>query len=906
VLIGRHREREQLEAVVESVRGGMSQALVLWGGAGIGKTTLLEHLVEAASDLQVIHLVGIESEMRLTYAALHRLLGHHIDIDVVLPVPQARALRSAFGLDDGTTNALMVGLGALTSLANLAVDTPVVCIVDDAQWLDEESAAALAVAARRVNAEHLAMVFALRSDDAPVGQLEGLPQLHVPPLPPHDAYEILAATGRRFDAGLGARIVDEAEGNPLALGEFAREVPAEPLAGPSDLLDPLPLGARLEEGFHRQVRAQPRGTQLLLLTLAADSHADEFLVQRVGVELGFGLDDAAPAYATELLSTKLTFRHPLIRSAVYQGAAPEDRRRVHATLATMIRGERDADRCAWHRAAAVIGKDDAVASELEEAAARARAKGGFAAAGAFLVRAAQLTPDPSRRAALLLAAAEEHLASGAVTRAEALIGEAAPSLINPDHRARAKVVETSLTLYRHPERYAAAILDAVHALGPIDRHAARARLLDGLRYGIYAGRFSVDANIVDLARAVASLPLPDAAEPSVGDALLEGMAAWYLADHRRAASVLAPALAELESDPQAGEVIAWLAAGCNAAIAVADSGALSRISRRFHGVAVAAGAWNDVQESLHFLVTAAIIDGALDEADALLTELDGIRLAQGLRAPVGKQLEVLAWRGSETELRTRAAVICGDGGANGRGLEVTMTESALAVLELSLGNYAAALASWPADWQHASIGTSTLLVADFAEAAVRGGDEAGARSALERYAYGPRADGAPSLPGLLARAHALLAGHDDGAEELYLDSIAQLDELGARGHLARSRLVYGEWLLRRKRRRDACQQLRVAYEAFETMGSPLFAERARVELNAAGEKVRTRSVDAATNLTPQEVQVARRAADGMTNAEIGTEMFISPATVDYHLRKVYRKLGIAGRRELVRAAQLQN
>ena len=408
-------------------------------------------------------------------------------------------MRSAFGLEDGTTNALMVGLATLTSLANLAVDVPVVCVVEDAQWLDEESAAALAVAARRLHAERLAMVFAVRSEGALIGQLEALPQLQVGPLPPHEAYEILAATGRQFDAGVGARIVAESEGNPLALAEFAREVHVEPLAGPSGLLDPLPLGERLEEGFVSQVRAQPRGTQLLLLTLAAESHADEFLVQRVGVELGFAPSDAAPAYAAELLSTRLTFRHPLIRSAVYQGAAPDDRRRVHATLATMITGRRDADRCAWHRAAAVIGKDEAVAVELEEAAAR-RARGGFAAAGAFLVRAAQLAPDPARRAALLLAAAEEHLASGAVTRAEALIDEATPGLTDPDHRVRAKVVETSLTLYRRPEHYAAVMLDAVRELGGIDRQAARALLLDGFRYGIFAGRFSVDTNIVDLAR----------------------------------------------------------------------------------------------------------------------------------------------------------------------------------------------------------------------------------------------------------------------------------------------------------------------------------------------------------------------------------------------------------------------
>ena len=351
-------------------------------------------------------------------------------------------------------------------------------------------------------------------------------------------------------------------------------------------------------------------------------------------------------------------------------------------------------------------------------------------------------------------------------------------------------------------------------------------------------------------------------------------------------------------------MIAWLSVGCNAAIAVADIGALARISRRFHGVAVAAGAWNNVQESLHFRVTPAIIDGALDEADALLSELDAIRTAQGLRyAPTGKLSEVLAWRGAEAELRTRAAVIC-DGDAKGRGLDVTMTESALAVLELSLGNYAAALAAWPADWQDYS-GTSTLLVADFAEAAVRGGDEAAARAALERYADGPGADGAPSLPGLLARARALLAGDDDRAEDLYLESIAQLEELGARGHLARSRLVYGEWLRRRKRRRDARVQLRMAYETFDAMGSPLFAERASRELHATGEKARARSVETATTLTPQEVQVARRAAQGSTNAEIGTEMFISPATVDYHLRKVYRKLGIAGRRELMLAKQFQ-
>jgi hypothetical protein len=509
-LLGRASEQEELDRLLSSVRAGLGGALMLRGEEGIGKTALLEYAVGGAPDMQVVRVVGVESEMELGYAGLYTLLRPFAGEIESLPAPQRQALRVAFAIETGQINRMMVGLATLTVLSAAGTVRPVLCVVDDTQWLDRESAEALAFVARRLHADAVGVLMAGREQHGEDTTFAGLPELTVGGLGEEDATALLASVAGPLGPGLVDRVVAETGGNPLALIELGAGVGADRLAAEAALPEPLPIGRQLEQRFVAQVRALPPSTQALLLAVAADTTGDPVLLFTAGRRLGFGLEAAEAAEAAGILvvQPRVAFRHPLIRSAVYHAAPVAERRRAHEALAEEIDAQSDPDRWAWHRAAAVVGPDEDVALELEQAAARAKGRGGCAAAASFLARAAQLSVEPRQRAARLLSAAEEELAAGAPDRARPLLDQATPGLSSPLDRARATALEGQLlVLSSTPGRAAAKVLEAASAMGAVDIRRARAALHDAMAAAVFAGDENEGADVGDVARATLAMPL---------------------------------------------------------------------------------------------------------------------------------------------------------------------------------------------------------------------------------------------------------------------------------------------------------------------------------------------------------------------------------------------------------------
>ncbi len=879
---------------------------MLRGEAGIGKSALLDYMVDRARGLEVARLDGIESEMELGFSALHQLLIPYLHRLPAVPRPQRDALSSAFGIDDrGPPDRFLVGLAALTLLARAARRTGLLCVIDDAQWLDRESAAVLAFIARRLQADAIAMLFAIREPSEPRISLHGLPDLHVPGLPPGEALDLLSSvvTGD-LDDQVGRRIVAETSGNPLALAELGRELTPDQLAGRALLPEPLPVGPRLEARFLRQIRNLPAATQTLLLTAAADATRDPSLLWRAGEDLGFGPEAMEPVEAEDILTFDplIRFRHPVIRSAVYHGAPIVERKRVHQALAAATDPKRDPDRRAWHRAAAAAGPSESVAADLERAADRARVRGGWAANAAFLARAAALTPDEPSRVRRLVAAARAETVAGAPFKAEALLDDAARWLDDPLQRALAQRVRGAIhsSLDRSGEA-AFELLAAAIDLAPLDAHLARATLLDALAAARESGRFAQrGATAIDIARVARSVTLPPGASPSTGDLLLDANAALCLDGLVAAAPLLRRAITALRrAQGDSSELLAWLAIGCWAAGALCDDEALHALASRLERQARDQGAVAALAGALIQSGASEMYAGAFGAARARFVERGAIEAARGGSCALGEFM-VLAWRGKAAEARAQAAAIVSDATERRQGWRLTWVDYALCVLELGLGHYQQALASASSEHDE-NLLVSAVALPDLIEAAVRCGEVAVAEQALIRVAERVAAHDTPLARGLLARSRALLAPGPE-ADGLYLEAIDCLGRCRGPSHVARAHLLYGEWLRRGKRRRDARQQLRTAFELFDRIGAGAFAERARLELVATGETARRRTDETRTHLTPQEARIAMLAARGATNPEIASQLFISPNTVDYHLRKVYGKLEVTSRRQLDRAA----
>jgi DNA-binding CsgD family transcriptional regulator len=911
VLVGRSAEREALGGLLARAADGYSGALVLRGEAGAGKTALLDETVAAAvaGGLRTARLTGVEPETQLGYAGLHRFLLPFADHLERLPDPQRDALRSTFGLVAGPpADRFLVALAVLTLLAEAASAVPLVCVIDDLQWLDPESVVVLGFVARRLYAERVVLLFAVREPAGELPALAGLPELVVAGLAEDAALELLASLAPgRLSPAVGARIVAETGGNPLALVEVAGELSPDQLAGAEALPEPLPAAGSLEQAFGRRVRRLPAEARLLLAVAAAEPTASEALLWRAAGQLGIDPDAAAAADLGDLaeVDSQVAFRHPLVRSAVYYGIPLGQRRLIHQALAAVEDGS-EPDRVAWHLGMAAVGSDEAVAARLEQAAGRARDRGGYAATVTFLTRAAELSAGEGPRAGRLLAAAEAALIAGQPFRAGALLEEATPNLGDPLARAQARRLQGTLRLaLGRADEAATVLLEAARALAPTDVRGAREALLEALRAALYVGWSASQAVLAEIADAARALPAASGPAASAADLLLDGFAARAADGYPASVPLLRRAIAMLgagELSPQEG--LRWLALGCAAAAELFDDQAQHALAIRMVQLARDQGALTMLPVALaNQSMRAEVMAGRFDAARACFTEGSEISAATGNPGVIGTaglaEVYELAWRGRETDARRIAAAVAREATGAGRGSHSMDAQYCLTVLELGLGNYQAALQSALGVYEDDAPDVGTQVLPDLVEAGARCGQTGVAEAALERLAERAAAAGTPLALGLLARSRALLAGDAD-AEPLYEEAVKHLTQCRARPQLARAHLLHGEWLRRQRRRRDAREQLRTAHEMFTSMGAEAFAERARVELLATGERARQRTAGTESELTPQEAQIARLVREGDSNRDIAAQLFLSPSTVDYHLRKVFRKTGVTSRTQLAR------
>ena len=922
VLVGRQAERELLGGLLARAAEGFSAAMVLRGEAGTGKTTLLDQTLAAATaaGMQTARLTGVQPETQLAYAALHRFLLPFADHLERLPGPQRDALRSTFGLVAGPlADRFLVALAVLTLLADLASAAPMVCVVDDVQWLDPESAVVLGFVARRLYAERVVMLFAVREPGDPppevagtpemagTPELAGLPELAVGGLDAGAAMDLLASlTPGPLNPAVGARIVTETGGNPLALAEVARELSSAQLAGAEVLPEPLPIGGSLEQVFGRRVARLPRAARLLLAVVAAEPAASHALVWRAAAQLGIDPEAAASADLSGLaeIGPQTAFRHPLVRSAAYYAMPMRQRRLIHQALAA-VADPGGPDRVAWHLGMAAAGPDEAVAARLERAAGRARDRGGYAATVTFLSRAAELSPDEGVRARRLLAAAEAALIAGQPVRAGALLEEATPKLGDPLARAQARRLQGTIRFAVGQAGEAAPVLlEAARALAPADARGARAALLETLEATVYAGGSASRDVLAEIAVAARAPTAAGGPQASAADLLLDGFAAWVAAGYPAAVPLFRRAIDMLRADalsPQ--ESLRVLGLGTFAATELFDDQAQHALASRWVQLARDQGALTALPVALNIQGAFMAGTGRFDAARACFAERSEISTATGNPGVLGRVGSVeayeLAWRGRETKTREVAAAVAREAPSAGRSSQSIWAQYCLVVLELGLGKYQAALQYALAVDEDDAPFFGAQVLPDLIEAATRCGETEIAEAALGRLDERAAAAGTPLALGLLTRSRALLVGDHD-AELLYQEAIGHLEQCRVRPQLARAHLVFGEWLRRQRRRRDARGQLRTAHEMLASMGTEAFAERARIELLATGERARPRTAEAQHELTPQEAQIARLVSEGESNRHIAAQLFLSPSTVDYHLRKVFRKTGVTSRTQLAR------
>ncbi|HET6951792.1 MAG TPA: AAA family ATPase [Acidimicrobiales bacterium] len=913
-LRGRRLERAALDRLLDEVRAGQSRVLVLRGEAGIGKTALLDYLQERASGCRVVRAAGVESEMEIAFAGLQQLCAPLLGSLGRLPGPQREALSTAFGLSAGEApDRFLVGLAVLGLLSEVAEERPLVCLIDDAKWLDRASAQALTFVARRLLAESVAVVFSVRepSEDQ---ELAGLSELVVLGLSDADARALLdSVVPGRLDERVRDRIVAETRGNPLALVELPRGLTAAELAGGFGRPDVRPLASRIEQSFRRQLESLPTETQRLLLTAAADPVGDATLLWSAAQRLGIGAAAAAPAEAAGLLElgARVRFRHPLVRAAAYRAAVLPDRRRVHRALAEATDAGTDPDRRAWHRAHAAVGPDEAVAGELERSAARAERRGGVAAAAAFLERATELTPDAARRGARALAAAQAKFAAAAPDAASELLAMAELGRLDELQRALLARLRAQIVFARRRGSEAPRLLlDAAEKLDALDNALARETYLEALEAAIFVGRLGRGLDVRETAEAARAAP-PAPPRPRPMDLLLDGAATRFTEGYAAAVSPLRRALDALWQDSGRSEddIMGWLWLAYPVALPIApelwDDETWEGLAARAVGLARDSGALAALPVALSYRAGVHLHAGEFADAAALIEEADAIAAATGnapLRYPA---LMLAAWRGEEVRALDLIEAGVQDATERGEGRALGLAGYATAVLYNGLGRYEAALAGAQRACEYEDLGIFAWSLAELVEAGARSGAYEEAATALRQLDERTGAAGTDWALGIEARSRALLSA-GPMADALYREAIDRLGRTRIAVHLARAHLVYGEWLRREQRRVDAREHLRAAHDMLGRFGTEAFAERARRELRATGETVRKRTVETREVLTAQEVQVARLAADGRTNPEIGAQLFISARTAEYHLHKVFSKLDISSRRQLRgRLAQLE-
>ncbi|MFC5262027.1 AAA family ATPase [Kribbella qitaiheensis] len=905
-LLDRRVERGAVDRVLDRARAGNSAVLVVRGEPGIGKTVVLDYAVgrASASDVRVVRAWGVESELELAYAGLHQLclplLGHRME---QLPRPQRNALAVAFGIREGPApDRFLVGLAVLNLLAATAEDQPLACVVDDAQWLDRASVQCLVFTARRLLAEPIALIFAVRGPGGDP-ELAGLPGLTVTGLRSAEAGTLLAsAVGGRLDAEVRDRIVAETHGNPLALLQLPRGLGPAQLAGGFWLPDSRPLASRIEDSFHRQFESLPAETQRLLLTAAADPTGSMTLLWRAGELQGIPAEAAVPAQAAGLveLGARVHFAHPLVRSAVYQAASADERREAHRVLAEATDPEADPDRRAWHRAHAAVGPDVEVADELERSAGRAQSRGGLAAAAAFLERAAVLTPDLAQRGERRLAAAQAKVQAGAFEAAGQLLGMAEAAPLDDVQRARVDLLRAQLAFAANRGSDAPQLLmRAAKRLEPIDAGLACETYLDALNAALFAGRLaSPGGTPQDVAAAARAAPRPSH-PPRAPDLLLDGLAAKYSEGYAAGLPLLRRALSVFDRETSPAEDLRWLWLANIAAVDLWDDARWDTLSGRHLHLTRDAGALSELPLALTQRIYLLLFAGELAAAASLIEEMQVVTEATGTRMTPYGDVCLAALRGREGGISDLATATKDEAMQRGEGIGIGLTDWATSVHDNGLGHYANAMAAAETACAYlADVSASVNWgLVELVEAATRCGLPERATDALRRLSEATTATGTDWALGVEARSRALVSDGET-ADRLYQEAIERLDRTRMRVDLARAHLVYGEWLRREERRTDARDQLRVAYEMLTAMGMEGFADRARRELLATGETVRKRTVDTLADLTAQEAQIAKLARSGCTNQEIGSQLFISPRTVEWHLGNVFAKLGITSRKGL--------
>ena len=905
-LLGRIRERERLDTMLAHIRDGYSAALVIRGPPGIGKTALLRYAARQASGVRTVEIEGIQAEMELGFAAIHQLCAPLFDALDRLTTPQRSALEVALGIAPGDApDRFLVAVAVLNLLSATAETRPLLCLVDDTQWLDVASAQTLGFVARRLRAESVAIVFGLR-EPATTRALDGLPQLSLQGLDEPDARTLLSRTvPGLLDQRVRDRIIAETGANPLALVELSQRMSrSERAAGFAlDVADSLP--GRLEERYLERVARLPEATRRLVLLAAAEPLGDAAILWRAAEQLRIdpgALDPATEAALLEI-DDRVRFRHPLVRSAVYRAAAPDERRKVHHALAEVSDPEIAADRRAWHRALAAGGADEAVAADLERSAGRAQQRGGLAAAAALLERATALTPDPVRQAARALTAANAVFQAGDFPATQRLLATAESAPLDDHHRSSVALLRGHVAFASGHGTAAVArlMLEAARELEKSDLATARRAYLTAWRAATAAGHLGGAGVLSDICRAVRRLPrLPPT--PHALDLLLEGLA-LLTTDGRTAATPVLKRAASAVAEMPADDVLRWGGLSVSAGSAIWDSASASAIAERQAQIVRDAAALAELPTHLSALAVEKAWLGDFAAARALIAEGESVAAATGSHKPPFAAVRLAALQGDEAEASALIDAAIEEATANGQGTGAKFAQWSAAVLYNGLARYDdAAAAAQEATANAIDPWQSMWVLPELVEAAARAGDLDRAHDALERLVETTQPAATDFALGIEARSRAILSV-GAAAEGLHLEAIERLSRTRLRPELARGHLLFGEWLRREGRSVDAREQLRTAEAMFAAIGMAAFAERARAELVASGAKVRKPHQDARAELTPQEEQIAWLARDGLTNAEIGAQLFLSPRTIEWHLHKVFAKLRIDDRSGLDGALQ---
>ena len=899
--VGRTNERDALDALLARVRGGESEVLAIRGEPGIGKSALLRYAARQASGFRVAEVTAVEAEMELPFAGIHQLCARMLDRLDTLPVPQRDALSVALGLAAGEVpERFLLGLAVLNLLGAVADERPLLCLVDDAQWLDGASSQILGLVARRVRAESVAIVLAVRKPAA-VPDFEGLSELHLDGLPQQNARALLhsVVTGR-LDSRLVDRIVTETGGNPLALLELPSRMTAAELAGGFGLPALGELPEHIQGHYLQRIGELPEATQGLMVLAAADPFGDAALVLRAGRRFGLDPSALAPAEAGELLQvgTSVRFRHPLVRSAVYRSASTSSRQRAHEALAEVSDADSDADVRAWHRALAANGPDEDVAAELERSASRAQARGGAAATAAFLERAVALTPEPARRRERALAAAHVSVQAGAFAAARGLLAIARAGPLEELQRAQVDLLQAQLAFVSSRGSDATALLlAAARRLEPLDVWTARETYVDAFSAAMFGGRLHGGVGMSEVAKAARASPHPPDATRATAGILLDALVA-LTEDYATAVPRCREALQRLVGGrASAKERLRWLWQGCVLALETWNDEHARLLSHSSVELARESGTLSELALALSARTPVLVFCGELAAAAATVSETESVQDATGIRSAPYGALILSAWQGRHRETVDLIETTELGAEARGEGIGLAISAYARAVLCNGLGRYEEALAAAVSASEHGEVVAENWGLSELIEPATRTGRIDLAVDAQKRLSRKANATGTDWALGIDARSRALLS-EDERAEGQFLEAIDHLSRTSVRAELTRTRLLYGEWLRRMNRRVDARTQLRNALDDFTSSGMEGFADRARRELLATGETVRKRTADARDELTAQERQIAELARDGLSNPEIGARLFLSRRTVEWHLRHVFAKLGIKSRREL--------